>query len=65
VSWLADMTKSEYFLGYEDDSESTRKYRYERAVERDNALNFEERRMYEDTATELEYGEGFLRRAHP
>jgi hypothetical protein len=64
VSWLTNPSPG-FYLGYEDDSEPNRRYRYERAVERDNALNSEEKRMYDDTATELKYGEGFLRRAHP
>ena len=35
------------------------------AQDRDNRLNKEEARVYNDTLIELEYGFGFFQRAHP
>jgi hypothetical protein len=40
-------------------------YRLRLALERDAKFNTEEQWVYDDTAIELEYGVGFLRRAHP
>lgn len=40
-------------------------YELRTAIERDNRLNTEEKRVYHDTLIELEFGEGFFRRAHP
>lgn len=51
--------------GYDNDSPSNVAYRLRVALDRDDRLNFEERQIYTDTASELEFGPGFLRRAHP
>lgn len=40
-------------------------YRERVALDRENRLNKEETRVYNDTLTELEFGFGFFRRAHP
>jgi len=51
--------------GYDNKSPENVAYRLKVAIDRDNRLNGEERRIYDDTVCELEFGPGFLRRAHP
>lgn len=46
-------------------SPSEMMYRERVALERENRLNKEELRVYEDTKVELEFGDGFFQRAHP
>ena len=50
---------------YDNNSPANVAYRLRVAIDRDDRLNAEERRVYTDTACELEFGPGFLRRAHP
>lgn len=51
--------------GYDNQSPENVAYRLKVALDRDDRLNGEEKRVYEDTQCELEFGPGFLRRAHP
>lgn len=50
---------------YEDQSPANKAYRTRVALDRDNRLNDEEQWIYNLTMTELEFGNGFLQRAHP
>jgi hypothetical protein len=51
--------------GYDNNSPSNVTYRLRVALDRDDRLNTEEQRVYDDTQIELEYGSDFFRRAHP
>jgi hypothetical protein len=51
--------------GYDNKSPENVAYRLRTALDRDDRLNVDEKRVYEDTKCELEFGPGFLRRAHP
>ena len=51
--------------GYDNLDPANVAYKLKIALDRDDRLNNEEKRAYEDTALLLEYGPNFLRRAHP
>jgi len=51
--------------GYDNPSPANREYRARVAFDRDERLNWEERRVYDEALIELEFGPGFFRRAHP
>lgn len=51
--------------GYDNPSPENRAYRLKVAMDREERLNNEEKRVYEDTVLILEYGPNFFRRAHP
>lgn len=50
---------------YDNPSSEVVKHTMRLAAERDGRLNAEETRIYNDTNIELEFGSGFLLRAHP
>lgn len=63
VSWaFGGMVPS---TGYDNPQPTNRALKLKVALDRDDRLNNEERRVYEDTLVELEFGAGFFRRAHP
>lgn len=51
--------------GYDNPAPSNVAYRTRVALDREDRLNNEEKRVYEDTILMLEYGPNFFRRAHP
>jgi hypothetical protein len=51
--------------GYDNGSDANREFRARIALERDERLNTEERKVYDDALIELEFGKGFFLRAHP
>lgn len=53
------------FNGYENSQPTNVAYRLRIALDRENRLNNEELRAYEDTLIELEFGASFFQRAHP
>lgn len=54
-----------YSRGYDNPSPDNVAWRLKVAIDRDNRLTDEEKRVYDRTAAELEFGPGFWRRAHP
>lgn len=50
---------------YDNPSSEVVKHTMRLAAERDGRFNSEETRIYNDTKVELEFGSGFLLRAHP
>lgn len=51
--------------GYTNTSKANVEYKMKVAEDRDNRLNTEEKAEYDRTLAELEFGNGFFRRAHP
>ena len=50
---------------YGNNSPANLAYREQVALDRENRLNAEEQRAYDDSLCECIYGPGFFRRAHP
>lgn len=50
---------------YDNNSPTNIAYRERVALDRENRLNVEEQRAYDDALVECQYGSGFFRRAHP
>lgn len=51
--------------GYDNPAPENVAYRLKVALDRDNRLNTDEKRIYDDGLVEHEFGSGFFRRAHP
>lgn len=51
--------------GYANSSPANVEYRLKLALDREDRLNAEEHKVYEQTSIELEFGKTFYLRAHP